>query len=532
MSLTTQQIFKNSSGDLSGDIFLLTNRGSFLLDDEDLYKPSYQFSSHVKINGKETVIPPHPLTMHGYAWDYDIKIPLVFHDPNGRYIKKGIYERPAIQQDIASTVAELLSIAPPSRANGRILTEILAKNRRPKVIVVFALDQVGRNYFAHHKSEFSFLNQLAKDGAFFSNAQVAHVDVETVVGHVAIGSGAFPGNSGVAGNNFFNPGLNLATKIFSLEVSDQYKSGAVPLQYFAPTVGDQWMYVTQGKAINYAISSAARAAIGMGGHGRLYRGKFPSHVIYLDDLNDAVGSFVSDTNFYSIPESAAKKNFKTYYDKFYSENKGSYFGHTLLESNGKPNERLILATPILSSLQKDTTLDVIDELKIGKDAVTDLLWINVKATDYCGHIFGHESLECGPVAKAADDEVRAIYNRLQAVTGGDFVIAFTADHGVAPLPELTGGMRFSRQKLTKDLNDKFGEFGPGGEVVLQLTSSQLYLNKPLLKRFGHSVNDVVKYLKSYEIERSAPGNVLAEQWNKKGKKMKLFREVVARDSLR
>jgi hypothetical protein len=94
-------------------------------------------------------------------------------------------------------------------------------------------------------------------------------------------------------------------------------------------------------------------------------------------------------------------------------------------------------------------------------------------------------------------------------------------------------VRYSRDRLKKDLNERFGAKNGGPEVVPFITSSQIWLNRPALKAAGHSVKDVVTFLKNYEVPMQEPWNYFAKSWLSKGKpaKQKLFFEVISRDDL-
>ncbi|MGL1301991.1 hypothetical protein ACSTKJ_00210, partial [Vibrio parahaemolyticus] len=82
------------------------------------------------------------------------------------------------------TLADVLGIAAPDRAEGRILQESrLVAKAPPKLIAVIVQDQMGWQYFAAHPQRLRFIRSMLAKSAAYSDAQVAHVDVETSVGH-------------------------------------------------------------------------------------------------------------------------------------------------------------------------------------------------------------------------------------------------------------------------------------------------------------------------------------------------------------
>src|SRR5258708_23604455 len=56
--------------------------------------------------------------MHGSPWTYDVAIPLMFA---GRAVRTGAYSTPAVQQDVAPTLAAALGVQMPPSSTGRVL---------------------------------------------------------------------------------------------------------------------------------------------------------------------------------------------------------------------------------------------------------------------------------------------------------------------------------------------------------------------------------------------------------------------------
>jgi len=548
VALEPREIFRRSVSDQTGDIFVLTKRGNFLLEDGD-FRPEALLSSHVRSEPKPGApvrkLPPHAITMHGFAWDYDLEIPLAFYDPKGRFFKKGTYPQLAVQQDIAPTLAAVLGIAAPARAQGRVLTEAMiskdsardvaaGKVRRPKAIIVFVQDQVGKMFLKAHPERVGYFGHLLREGAHFTNAQVAHVDVETAVGHAAVATGGYPRDTGISTNYFFHTGLWEKQPVFSAKLSDKDTREGYPGFYLAPTLSDVWMKSREGKPKILAFATAARAAMAMGGHGAMFKGSPKTHVAYYVDEGEGAGGFSTDENFYQMPKSFSGKKIDRLVDSFLKERNGAWFGHSLKKKDGSLHYKLVRNTPLQSMFEAELMADAIKELEIGADDETDLVWLNMKATDYCGHGFGFESEECGEVLAATAAAAEKVVAALDQATGGDYIAVFTADHGAAPLPEMSGAVRLRRSTLLADLNARFDKIANGVDAAFAVTSSQIYLNVQELKLGGHQVDDVVAFLRGYEVPMEAPLNSLAEEWIAKGKpaKIKFFEDVVSAEELK
>jgi hypothetical protein len=152
--LTPREIFRKTAGQWGGDIFLLPKRYNYMLESWEFDPKGWHPSS---VHGK--LLPPHPVSMHGVGWYYDLRIPLVFFDPSGRWFKAGAYNKLAVQQDIVPTLAHILDVTAPAKRGGRVLSEALIQGKpqpRPKAIVIFVQDQMGFNIsmriLAEHRS--------------------------------------------------------------------------------------------------------------------------------------------------------------------------------------------------------------------------------------------------------------------------------------------------------------------------------------------------------------------------------------------
>lgn len=534
--LSPREIFRRTASQWSGDIFLLPKYGNTTLETWEFDPKHWQEST---IAGRK--LPAHPMTMHGIAWDYDLEIPIVFFDPTNKYFKSGSFKKLAVQQDIVPTLARVLGVPAPAKKGGRILTEALQKQDMgqndgprvlPKAILILIQDQVGRHYLAAHRDRAPFYDRLQKRGANFLNASVAHVDVETSVGHASIGTGSWPAEHGVAGNRFFHSGFWRQLSSFTIELSgiDSVRKKN-PSLFFVPTLSDIWSVARAGKPVILSVAPVARAAISVGGHGGLFVGGSKSYVTWTEE-NGGDGTWVTEPENYRIPESFKNKPALPWVKDFLGQSK-SWRGHPLIADDGKVDSRNLLGSPALVKQQGDLTRNAIKELKIGEDGETDLIWFNTKSTDYCGHFYGYESEECGDVLSAADDEARKIVELLDKQTGGNYLVVLTADHGAARLPEVSGAYRVDRLKLKKELNEKFDRRSNNIDVVQVITVSQVYLNHGELQASGFKVADVVRFLRNYKGKMEFPYNALADEWIKKGKPRQalFFEDVVDKETL-
>ncbi len=77
----------------------------------------------------------------------------------------------------------------------------------------------------------------------------------------------------------------------------------------------------------------------------------------------------------------------------------------------------------------------VDALGLGKSGGTDFLGISYSSVDYVGHAFGPRSWEIQDILVRLDKDLGELFAFLDKKVGaGNYVVALSADHGVAPIP--------------------------------------------------------------------------------------------------
>jgi hypothetical protein len=87
---------------------------------------------------------PDVAFMHGSPWAYDVSIPLMFVGPA---VRTGRYSMPAVQQDVAPTLAAALGVQMLPTVTGRVLPVLRTDFGRPRVVMLVVLDGMRRDYF-------------------------------------------------------------------------------------------------------------------------------------------------------------------------------------------------------------------------------------------------------------------------------------------------------------------------------------------------------------------------------------------------
>ncbi|MEX2272577.1 MAG: alkaline phosphatase family protein [Vicinamibacterales bacterium] len=115
--------------------------------------------------------------------------------------------------------------------------------------------------------------------------------------------------------------------------------------------------------------------------------------------------------------------------------------------------------------------DATRSLELGRRDTTDFLAVSFSSLDSVGHAFGPRSHEVQDALARIDRAIGRLLAMLDERVGrGNYVVAMSADHGVAPIPEqmAQGGASAGRMlstEVVKTINDALAtRFGPGAYV--------------------------------------------------------------------
>lgn len=467
--------------DRSGDIFFLPRKYNYVTG----IGPDKLNTTHLKIDGKIVERQVNGIS-HGVPWDYDRDLPLVWWGPG--FIKAGqVVKSRTSQQDVAPTLAKLIGCPAPTDAHGRVLSEAFVETgRKPKVILTMLFDQGGELYYKLHPGKTPFIDRLKREGTYFANTRVSHVDMETAMGHVAIGTGAYPAQHGLSSNAFWHGGAGDET--YCMEGPGHYSS---PHYMMSPSLGDWYLRQTQNKALLFSYCWADRAAIGMGGHGSFFQGNKKPWIYY---FNAQTGQLSTNPLYYEMPAYVKDMTPESELLRLTGPSR-VWMGHPIKTS------RDVLATPAMPIFDANQVIKVIENEAFGADDITDLMYVTLKSTDMVGHIFGQESEEAGAVLAEQDRQFERIVKALEKKVGRDnLVVALTADHGGPPLPELSGGKRLLESRFLKDLNARFDKTDDGFPVAQYLSGTQIWIDKSQMKAGGTNLEAIKQFVEAYTFE--------------------------------
>ncbi|WCL49541.1 alkaline phosphatase family protein [Leptospira sp. GIMC2001] len=452
-------------------------------------------------------------TTHATNYNYDANIPILFY--GDKYVNNGIYQDTIYQQHIVPTVAELLESPVPNSVKLKSLSKILKKNSKPEIIVTIVIDQGGIQLYRAHNDSYPNIKKLMHNSAYFPNAMVGHIDAHTAVGHVAIGTGAFPNEHEIIANDrIYYKSINSNLTSVAEPIYQLPNGNISPSDMKSPTFADVWDQFNDNIPVIVSQCYAVRAAIGMAGHGSdyLYSPSFgyesKTSIVADKDfvywLTKPTLSWTTHPGLYQLPDIANNFALYPFHSSRNPEGWDGFVPNSLDKmvkefhrSVGNPTQSMLEGELIRSVIQKE----IIDSGK-SKDGYTDLVYVTFKATDATGHTHGWESEEAREVLEETDRQVGLIIQMLRNHYQEDFMLILTADHGAAPLIEFSGGRHMTYDRLLSEIQSLIPiESRNSNSLVNFYTSGQISLNKETMKIFGITEYDVIKRIKSIEIDK-------------------------------
>ncbi len=443
-------------------------------------------------------------TAHSTSHEYDTNIPIILYGPN--WIQKGIYNETIYQQHIVPTLTKILKIRNPNGVETFPLSHIIKNHTNktaPEIIVTIVIDQGGQQYYNAHPEVPIHISEIKNESAYFPNAQVGHVDTETAVGHAAIGTGAYPRKNGIVGNGYLIPTQG---KLLKDEIYATDEVSVNPTELLTETLADVLDNEYNGKSEVISQCYALRASIGMAGHGSAqilgvnYQGD--KDIVYWLSTKDA--KWTTDNRFYSLPiETLEYDPIKTFNIEYPNGWEGVNFQSK--EEIGK-KWGFLMGSPAETRSQAELFRKVITNNIILKnkhnDGFPDLAYLTIKSTDAAAHQFGFESIQAKETFREADKQVGLIFDFLKKEYGDKFILVVTADHGGTPLPEISGGERYTIHEFVKEVNSLLPqEIREKENLIKRMTIAQISLNYETMKTYNITEAQIIDRILTIQVNK-------------------------------
>ena len=412
---------------------------------------------------------PDVAYMHGSPWAYDVAIPLMFVGPA---VKTGVYSMPAVQQDVAPTLAAALGVTMPPTATGRVLPVLRPGFARPRAVFVLVLDGMRRDYFDRYADVMPTLSALRRRAAWFSQAQVNFLPTNTAVGHSTIATGTDPRIHGVTVNNIYDRLHHRRQDLFV---------GMKPQVLMALTLADVWQLSTSGRAIVLAQGSIDRAATPLAGHGACQPNGAP---VVLASYDEETGAWHSNPDCFRLPDYLKDRNASA----LWSGN-SEWLDHKI------DSPAAVRRSALFPAFEADAMTAMIEREPLGDDGVADLLLLNFKAADFVGHRYGPDSNELRSTLGEMDRHLARMLSALEAKVGNDYLLAVTADHGMPSEPPSPDRRHFA-PSIVDLLHEKFDPEGKQLVTSYEPENAQLFVDEDRLSQLGLTLGDLARFLEA------------------------------------
>jgi predicted AlkP superfamily pyrophosphatase or phosphodiesterase len=403
-----------------------------------------------------------------------------------------------------------------------------AQRPRPKLVLVVVIDQFRPDYLTRFSRFFGNggFNLFLRRGASFPLAKYEHANTFTCPGHAVVLTGSYAERNGIVSNWWYDQKAGreeycAADSSASLLGVDG--PGRSPRNLIDSTVGDGLKRANGGRSRVITISGKDRAAIMLGGH-------LADAAYWMRD------TLITTSTYYErelppwVQRFNASKAASSYLGKIWTRllpteayavagpddvtaeqdigGMGRTFPHRpVRDSAGKNLIDAFETSPYHNEVLARFAMEAVVNERLGEHTEPDLLAIGFSANDLIGHAFGPDSHEVMDATVRTDRLLQRFFSFLGRRLGlANVAIVLTADHGVAPLPELTRddkpnprAARFDPSKVgaavEARLRTKYGPADSSGWVIHQ-EFPYVYLNLHSLQQKKVSVAEAEAVAKS------------------------------------
>jgi predicted AlkP superfamily pyrophosphatase or phosphodiesterase len=389
---------------------------------------------------------------------------------------------------------------------------------RPKLVVVIVIDQFRPDYLQRFRPYFGTggFNLFLRRGATFTEAEYKHTVTFTCPGHAVILTGTYPNVNGIISNQWYDSKAGrqeYCAADSSVTLIGSSQPGRSPRNLMASTVGDELKRASGGRSRVIAMAGKDRSAIMLGGHKAdgvfwMEDSLFVTSTYYMKELPAWVQQFNASARVSSyagkswdllLPKAAYAVVGPDYVRAEQNvAGMGRTFPHRLAPDSSPRFLDGFRSSPFQNEVLLVFARAAVTSEKLGEDDDPDLLAVSLSANDLIGHGFGPNSQEVMDVTVRTDRLLDRFFEFLDRQIGLRHVlIVLTADHGVAPLPELArdlhpGAGRLDPARIATAaetaLKSRFGA-PPGPGWLAHLAPPWLYLNVEALRQRGIAIEE-------------------------------------------
>ena len=367
-----------------------------------------------------------------------------------------------------------------------------APTTRPKLIVAISVDQFSADLFAQYRAR--FIGGLARlqTGVVFPSGYQGHAATETCPGHSTILTGYRPARTGIVANNWVDQRVGRPDKVVYCSededvpgsAHDSYTVSAKHLK--VPTLGER-MKAADPRTRVVSVAGKDRAAVMMGGHqvDELWWWDGKTYVSYagrpvppvVQRTRDAVAALVARPQ-----EALPLPGWCNPLDRPVQVGAQVIGQGRFARQAG--DLRAFRASPASDAAVLAMAAGLVQDMKLGQGAQTDLIAVGLSATDYVGHALGTQGAEMCIQMNELDQSLAGFFDVLDRA-GVDYEVMLTADHGAHDATErqLQRAMpmeaHVAPELQTKGIGAAIGrDLGIEGPVLLG-AESDIYVDRDL-----------------------------------------------------
>jgi hypothetical protein len=363
-----------------------------------------------------------------------------------------------------------------------------------RLVLLIAVDQFRYDYLTRFRSDYaSGFSRLLTQGAVFTDAHLEHYPTVTAIGHATMLTGATPSVSGIVGNDWFD--RQTGKQVESITDTTVKALGgapeadaASPRRLLVSTAGDE-IKLASGVAKG-APNASKVIGVSLKDRSAILPAGRAADAAYWYDNNS--GAFISSTYYMTdVPAWV-----RTFNDRHLAD---SHLGvewtplsapsvvlKTMPKEKGQPYYDAVFASPWGNDLVLEFASDVLTHERMGQRGVTDLMSVSFSSNDSIGHTFGPDSRQVRDISIRTDRSIGELLQRVDKLVGlRHTLVALTADHGVAPVPEelvkrsLPGGRLVNKELFGAIENALVARFG-AGKWIMSTAGTSPYLNYELM----------------------------------------------------
>jgi predicted AlkP superfamily pyrophosphatase or phosphodiesterase len=347
-------------------------------------------------------------------------------------------------------LAALLCAAAAEFAAPPAATAAAPAPKQPKLIVVLVVDQFRYDYLTRFRSDYTRgFDRLLKQGAVYTNANYEQYPTVTAVGHATVLTGAPPAISGIVSNDFFDREANARRALVSdsnvTTLGNPHRSGSSPVRLLVSTVGDELKMSGRMPVKVIGVSWKDRSAI-------LPAGRMADGAYWMDS---ETSGFVSSSWYFPqlpawVDEFNTNHRVEQFAGKQWTPVTGGQPFATMPAAAGEKLATALDESPFGNELLLAFAEQAIVKENLGGNGGIDLLTLSFSCNDYVGHRVGPDDPRVRDMSIRTDRLIGQLFDFLEKRVGmANVLVALTADHGVAPLPEKMVERKMPGGRLTE-----------------------------------------------------------------------------------